>query len=97
MKHFTFFERYSESIVRHTFVNIRSIMRLARKPKFLQEDPAEELKMPRTKEVQRPTMTAKQIRDLISVIEDVHDLCLMSIALFCSSQTILLQCSPCAA
>jgi hypothetical protein len=24
-------ERYSESIVRHTFVNIRSIMRLARK------------------------------------------------------------------
>ena len=64
-------------------MNIRSIMRLARKLKFLQEDPAEELKMPQTKEVKRPTMTAKQIRDLVSVIEDIHDLCLMSIALFC--------------
>ena len=29
-------EIYSESIVRHAFVNIRSIMRLARKLKFLQ-------------------------------------------------------------
>jgi len=80
-------ESYSESIVRHTFVNIRSIMRLARKLKFLQEDTAEELKMPQTKEVQRPTMTAKQISDLISVIEDIHDLCLMSIALFCATRT----------
>lgn len=80
-------ESYSESIVRHTFVNIRSIMRLARKLKFLQEDPAEELKMPQTKEVKRPTMTAKQISELISVIEDVHDLCLMSIALFCATRT----------
>ena len=43
--------------------------------------------MPQTKEVKRPTMTAKQIRDLISVIEDVHDLCLMSIALFCATRT----------
>ena len=80
-------ERYSESIVRHTFVNIRSITRLARKLKFLQEDPAEELKMPQTKEVKRPTMTTKQISDLVSVIEDIHDLCLMSIALFCATRT----------
>src|ERR1035437_8852168 len=80
-------ESYSESIVRHTFVNIRSITRLARKLKFLQEDPAEELKMPQTKEVKRPTMTAKQISDLISMIEDIHDLCLMSIALFCATRT----------
>jgi integrase len=80
-------EIYSESIVRHAFVNIRSIMRLARKLKFLPEDPAEELKMPQTKEVKRPTMTAKQISDLINVIEDIHDLCLMSIALFCATRT----------
>jgi integrase len=79
-------EIYSESIVRHAFVNIRSIMRLARKLKFLQEDPAEELMMPQTKEVKRPTMTAKQISDLINVIEDIHDLCLMSIALFCATR-----------
>jgi integrase len=62
-------------------------MRLARKLKFLPEDPAEELKMPQTKEVKRPTMTAKQISDLINVIEDIHDLCLMSIALFCATRT----------
>jgi integrase len=80
-------ETYSESIVRHAFVNIRSIMRLARKLKFLPEDPAEELKMPQTKEVKRPTMTAKQISDLIHGIEDIHDLCLMSIALFCATRT----------
>jgi integrase len=62
-------------------------MRLARKLKILREDPAEELKMPQTREVKHPTMTAKQISDLISVIEDIHDLCLMSIALFCATRT----------
>jgi hypothetical protein len=80
-------ESYSDSIVRHAFVNIRSITRLARKLKFLQEDPAEELKMPQTKEVKRPTMTAEQIAKLIDAIEDVHDLCLMSVALFCATRT----------
>jgi integrase len=80
-------EVYSESIVRHAFVNIRSIMRLARKLKFVQDDTAEELKMPQTKEVRRPTMTAEQIANLIDSIEDVHDLCLMSIALFCATRT----------
>jgi integrase len=55
--------------------------------KFLLEDPAEELKVPQTKEVKRPTMTAKRISDLINVIEDIHDLCLMSIALFCATRT----------
>jgi len=82
---FTF--RAIRARLRHAFVNIRSIMRLARKLKFLPEDPAEELKMPQTKEVKRPTMTAKQISDLINVIEDIHDLCLMSIALFCATRT----------
>ena len=80
-------ESYSESIVRHAFVNVRSIMRLARKLKFIQEDPTEELKMPHTKEVRRPTMTTEQISKLINAIEDIHDLCLMSIALFCATRT----------
>jgi integrase len=80
-------ESYSDSIVRHAFVNIRSIMRLARKLKFVGEDPAEELKMPQTKEVKRPTMTAEQIVKLIDAIRDIHDLCLMSVALFCATRT----------
>jgi len=62
-------------------------MRLARKLKFVQEDPAEELKMPQTKEVKRPTMTAEQIVKLIDAIGDIHDLCLMSVALFCATRT----------
>jgi integrase len=80
-------EGYSDSIVRHAFANTRSIMHLARKLKFIQDDPAEDLKMPQTKEIERPTMTAEQIVQLIDSIEDVHDLCLMSIALFCATRT----------
>ena len=80
-------EIYSESIVRHAFVNTRSIMRLARKLKFVQDDTAEDLKMPQTREVKRPTMTAEQIAKLIDSIKDVHDLCLMSVALFCATRT----------
>jgi hypothetical protein len=49
-------ERYSESSVRHTFVNIRSIMRLGRKLTLLQDDPGEDLKMPRTIDVKGPTL-----------------------------------------
>ena len=60
---------------------------MARKLKLLPEDPSEELKMPQTKEVKRPIMTAKQISDLINAIEDIHDLCLMSIGLFCATRT----------
>jgi hypothetical protein len=37
--------------------------------------------------VKRPSKTTKQIRDLIGVIEDGHDLCLMSIAVFCATRT----------
>ncbi|HLJ90750.1 MAG TPA: site-specific integrase [Candidatus Angelobacter sp.] len=80
-------EEYSESIVKHAFANVRAIMRLARKLKYLEEDPAEELLMPQTREVRRPTMTADQIIALIDSIEDVHDLCLMSIGLFCATRT----------
>jgi len=80
-------EGYSDSIVRHAFTNTRSILHLACKLKFIQDDPAEDLKMPQTKEVERPTMTAEQIVQLIDSIEDVHDLCLMSIALFCATRT----------
>jgi integrase len=80
-------EDFSESIVKHAFVNIRSIMRLARRLKFVQEDHAEELRMPKTKEVRRPTMKTEQIVRLIDSIEDIHDLCLMSIALFCATRT----------
>jgi len=80
-------EKYSDSIVRHAFVNLRSIMKLAHKLKFLPENPAEETAMPVTRPVDRQTMTQEQIASLMSAIEDPHDLCLMCIGLFCATRT----------
>ncbi len=80
-------EKYSESVVKHTFVNLRSILRMAQKMKFIADSPGQETKMPVTRPVVRPTMTAEQITGLIAEIENAHDLCLMSIALFCATRT----------
>src|SRR5262249_22859224 len=80
-------EEYSESIVKHAFVNLRSIMKLAQKLKFISDNPAEETKMPATRPIERPTMTPEQINSLIGAIEDPHDLCLMCIGLFCATRT----------
>ena len=80
-------ERYSESIVRHAFANLKSVMKVAKKLKVLAEDPAEDLAMPVTRPVDKPTITAEQISCLIEAIEDLHDLCLMAIGLFCATRT----------
>lgn len=80
-------KKYSESIVKHAYVNIRSIMRTAQKLCFIPTNPGEDTKMPETKAVHRPTMTAEQIMRLIDAIEDPHDLCLLSIGLFCATRT----------
>jgi integrase len=80
-------ERYSESIVQHAYVNLRSIIRVAYKLKFVSENPGEDLRMPETKTVHRPTMSTEQVAKLIDAIEDPHDLCLMGIALFCATRT----------
>lgn len=79
--------KYSESIVKHAYVNLRSIMKTALKLKFVSENSGEDVKMPETKAIKRPTMTAQQIVRLIDAIEDPHDLCLMSIGLFCATRT----------
>src|SRR5450432_3762136 len=71
--------RYCESVVKHTFVNMRSIMRLAQRLKFIADNPSDETRMPATRPVARPTITPEQINSLIQAIEDPHDLCLMCI------------------
>lgn len=80
-------QNYSESIVKHAYVNVRSIMRMAQKLRFISDNPAEDTRMPETKAVDRPTMTAEQIVRLVNAIEEPHDLCLMSIGLFCATRT----------
>lgn len=80
-------EKYSDSIVRHAFVNLRSIFQVAKKLKMLAENPGEDLEMPVTRPVERPTITAEQINSLIKAIDNVHDLSLMAIGLFCATRT----------
>lgn len=69
--------KFSQSVVRHCHINIRSIMQMAKKLKFLATDPAEDVNMPRTKPIEKPVMTQDQILRLIEGIQDMHDLCLM--------------------
>jgi integrase len=74
---------YSQSVVRHCYVNIRSITRMAKKLNFLTADPGLDVTMPQTKPVPKPIMTQEQIVALIDGIKDLHDLCLMYVGIFC--------------
>jgi integrase len=75
-------KNYSESVVGSCFSNIRAITHLARKQKFLADDPGEDVTMPLTKPVEKPVMNAEQIMSLLGAIADLHDLCLMLIGIF---------------
>ena len=74
---------YSQAVVRQCFTNIRAITHLAKKQKFLAEDPGEDVTMPQTKPVEKPVLSREQILALIGAIEDVQDLCLLQVGIFC--------------
>jgi len=74
---------YSQAVVRHCFTNLRAITHMAKKQKYLAEDPGEDVTMPQTKPVEKPVMTWEQILALLGAVEDVHDLCLLHIGIFC--------------
>jgi hypothetical protein len=63
--------KYSGSVVKHAFVNLRSIMRMAQKLKFFTENLGDETRMPITRPVERPTITPEQINRLISVTQPI--------------------------
>jgi integrase len=75
-------------VVGHCFTNIRAITRLAKKLKFLSEDPAEDVTKPQTKSIERPVMTREQIALLLRAINDVHDLCLLYVGIFCGTRRV---------
>jgi integrase len=74
---------YSQAVVRHCFTNMRAITHMAKKQKYLAEDPGEDVTMPQTKPVEKPVMTREQILALIGRMKDVHDLCLLYVGIFC--------------
>jgi integrase len=80
-------QSYSDSVVRHAYVNLKAVLRTARKLKFLIDDPGEDVKMPDTKTVERPTLTQEQLAALLRAVTDPHDLCLLSIGIFCGTRT----------
>lgn len=77
---------YSQSVVRHCFTNMRAIAHMAKKQKFLTDDPGEDVTMPQTKPVEKPVLSREQILALLGAVEDVHDLCLLYIGIFCGTR-----------
>lgn len=87
-------EKYSKSVVSHCFSNIRAVMHLARKQKFVEDDPAEDLIMPLTSPVKQPLMTREQILGLLGGVTDLRDRCLLYVGIFCgprASEAVGLQ------
>ena len=76
-------KNYSQALVAHCFHQHPRDHRMASKQKFLAEDPGEDVTMPQTKPVEKPVITREQILALIGAIEDVHDLCLLFVGIFC--------------
>jgi integrase len=76
-------ESYSESVVRQAFTNVKAIAHLARKQKYLVDDPAEDVLLPLTQPAAKPVMSHDQIMALLGAVEDLHDLCLLYIGIFC--------------
>ena len=62
-------------------------MKVAKKLKVLAENPSEDLEMPVTRPIEKPTITPEEINSLLDAIEDPHDRCLMAIAPFCATRT----------
>lgn len=76
-------EKYCASVVHQAFSNVRAILHLARKQKYLMEDPAEDVVLPLTMPVDKPVMSRDQILALLGAVTDLRDLCLLSIGVFC--------------
>lgn len=75
-------ESYCESVVRQAYSNVRAILHLARKQKYLVEDPGEDVVLPLTMPVEKPVIDREQILALLGAIKDLRDLCLLSIGVF---------------
>lgn len=78
---------FSDSVVRHTYVNIRSIFNNAVDLEFLEKSPARKLNMPDTREPDRSVLDAGTIMDLLDAIEHPMDRCVFAVGVFCALRT----------
>jgi integrase len=75
-------EKYCESVVHQAYSNVRAILHLARKQKYLVEDPAEDVVLPLTMPGEKPVLDRAQILAVLGAVTDLRDLCLLSIGIF---------------
>jgi len=80
-------ETFSNSVVRHTFVNMRAIFNLAADLEFIPKSPARRLAMPDTKPPSRPVLPPAAMMALIDGTEDPMDRCVLAVGIFCALRT----------
>jgi integrase len=76
---------YSHSLVSQCHSQLALIMRMAHKMHFIADNPADtdDLTMPRTKAIEKPTATWEQIMAVLDNIEHPRDQCLYAVGSFC--------------
>lgn len=81
-------KRYSRSIIKQCFDNIRAVFKYAKRKQFIAETPTEDLKMPkRIKPVNKDVITSADLLRLLGAITDLRDLTLFSIGVFCGPRS----------
>jgi integrase len=78
---------FSGSVVRHVFVDIRSIFNLAVDLDFVAKSPARRLAMPETKPPDRSVMPAETIMKLLEGTKNPMDRCALAIGISCALRT----------
>lgn len=80
-------QNFSDSVVRHAYVNIRTIFNNAVDLDFIPKSPARRLAMPETKPPDTTILPAATIMALIEGTEDPMDRCVLAIGIFCALRT----------
>jgi integrase len=78
---------FSDSVVRHAYTNIRSILNNAVDLDFIAKSPARRLQMPETRTPDKSVISASMIIQLLEGITDPMDRCAFAIAVFCALRT----------
>jgi integrase len=73
-------ENFSDSVVRHTYVNLRSIFNNAIDLDFMTKSPTRRLMMPDTKPTDKTVISAGDFMRLITALDDPMDRCVLILA-----------------